>query len=236
MSLSAESREVNSDVAHGNSVYSFVVNGSNSDGHTGLFKVNATAASPRAIDVHSGFFFMNVTFTMMLPANASYFSEFNLMATFSLGPNPDYEFSRSVAYGDNFDDRFLVDGVPMGGTGVGLWIVTVWTGILSPPTVDISQNQSWLSLTSHAETRLSMLMEGDGNMTAANGTSYSYWLSTSFNFRGTPATFYGFGVSVGAWLVYGGLILVGVASLYYLRRLRRKEIRKKSDSGVRRLI
>jgi hypothetical protein len=233
--MSAESREVNRDVAHGNPGYDFLVGESGYDGHTGLFKINATALFPRAIAEDSGYFFMNVTFAIMLPANASYFSAYLVTADFSPGPNPNYELDESVAYGvEDFslNGGVPVNGEPMGGTGIGFWNVTVWMGILWPPTIDISQNQSWLSFTSEAETHLGILLEGNGNMTAANGTNYRYGLSASFSFQGSPATFYVFGYPVAAWLGYASSILIGVASLLYLRRLPQKEIRKQFDSGV----
>jgi hypothetical protein len=229
--LSAEGREVNSDVAHGNSVY-YVAGKSYSENPTGLFKVNATAVFPRAIDVHRMLFYVNVTFAIMLPANASYLSVYDVEAHFSPSPNWNWEPNESLAIGWGiFSGGMPVNVVPMGGTGIDFWNVTVGMQP-SLTTVDISKNQSWLSLISQAEMYLSIVLEGEGNMTVTNGTNRSYGLEAYFSFQGTPATFYGFGLSVGAWLVYGGLVLIEVASLFYWRRLHKKKVRKQFDSGV----
>lgn len=208
MSISAESREVYSDVATGNT--------------TDPLNINATVVFPRAIVRDGYYFLMNVSFAIMLPANASYFSGRYVVAAFSPGPNPYYYYSKSVAEGEESfysPTRIDVKGEPMGGTGIGFWNVTLWMIILHPPSqpaVDISQNQSWLSFTSQVETHLTMFMDGGGIMTATNGYNYSYQASASFNFQGNPATFYVFSYPVGAWLGYGASILIGVATLLFL--------------------
>jgi hypothetical protein len=220
-SLSGESREVNRDFAIGN--------------YTNPLKINASAVFPRAVDADSYYFFMNVTFAIILPSDASCFTGNYVVAAFGSGSNPYLEYDKSIASGD--EDFFpvgeiVVKGEPMGGTGIGLWNVTLWMDIFKPPTLGVSQNQSWLSFTTQVEAHLSIALECGYNMTAVSGTNYSYGLYPLFNFPGTNATFYVFRYPVGAWFGYGSSVLIIVASLFLLDH----EARRKYAETLRRSV
>jgi len=190
------------------------MNGHYSNGNTGLFKVNATAVFPRAF--YTGYFggeicLVNVTFTMMLPANVSYFSPFFVETIFFYIPNSTP--SVALGYEDITGSGPVVSGESMGGTGTGSWNVTVWTYCYMQA---VPHNQFWLSFTGQAVAPLYVQLAGGGNLTAANGSNYYYEILAPFYFQGTPTTFFVFSPSVGTWVGYGVSIFVVVASIFLL--------------------
>lgn len=240
LDMSARSREVNREVAHGDPTFHLGVNGS--DYHIDYeFNMTAKAVFPRAVVEGTIDFNLNVSFVIMLPANASYYSGYLVEAYLSSGPIVSGFPTGGLALGgyDPYPDNsgVLVKGEPMGETGIGFWNVTVYMTAALPHGLNLPQNQSWLSFTNQAETHLFIFLHGNGNMTAANGTKYTYTLLTLFNFQGNPTIFYRFSYPVVAWLGYGSSILIAVASLYRLIHTTRgkhakEEARTRLDSGV----
>jgi hypothetical protein len=99
----------------------------------------------------------------------------------------------------------------------------------SYPGLDTPQDQSnWLSFTAQTEGYLYVGLMSFGKMVAANGSEYTYYLSTWFNFSESPTTFYRFSYPVAAWLGYGSSIFVGaLSSLGLLVHVARAKTRKK---------
>jgi hypothetical protein len=204
-SISAESGEVNRDVAS-------------------AAGMNATIVFPRAVVEGTVYFFISVSFVTMLPANASYsLTSGSVIAYFHSGSlSPDYE---TRGFAEGYYDFLamgvsLVKGDPRGGMIIYFWNITVWMNVDSPPRPPgFPQNQSWMSFINQAETHLGIWLDGSIDMVAANGTNYNYTLGNSFDFQGNPTTFYMFSYPAWAWLGYGGSILV---ALFLLIREKRR--------------
>jgi hypothetical protein len=231
MDISAKSSGVNREVVRGDPSFSSVnTSGSYTDY---AFNMNATAVFPSAIVYGTWDTYLNVSFTLVLPADVSNFSGHLVEAYIHSGPivsgvptgaYPVFWFYRYTNSG------IIVKGVPMGGAGVGSWNVTMF-GVPPPePFFEVGKSHAWLSFTSQAEMQLSIFLHGDGNLTYGNGSAYPYTLLTLFNFQRNTTVYY-FGYPIAAYLGYGSSILIGAASLYYLisaatSRQNKKEIGK----------
>jgi hypothetical protein len=193
--------------------------------------MNATALFPSTVLEGNYNYNVTVFFTVMLPANASYY--YGWMAGWYLysGPIVNGTPTGRVGPSGSYPVEVLVKGEPMGEAGIGFWNLTISA---VPPPVPFSGGGgpvSWLSFTVQTEAYLSIFLWGWGNVTASNGTVYAYSLSTLFNFQNSTITFYEFGYPVVAVLGYVGSFVIVVFSLAYLINSRKsrqvkKEIRE----------
>jgi hypothetical protein len=236
---SLRSRQVNrAVVSDGTYLQPIYINGTFADYSNTSFACNVTAATviPRYVVVGAGDFNLNVLFTVVVAPNVSFASGDNagwepgegwVSAWFFYDNNGWGEYGAYPSY-----PTLTVNGTGLGGTGVGVWNVTVRMCLLLNPPPPVLLNQSdWLSFTTQADDYLFVEFHGYAHFVNGNGSENSYFATAFFppKGKGSPITFITFGYPIAALLGYGASVLVAVVSLYLLRRFRVKTVRQKKQ-------